>query len=144
MIAKALITSFFLFQNLASAFTCSAKNITGRYSMSLSGTGLEQHPPSIIPFVGPVVGIGIARLYADGKLQLIEHLNGAGQIIEDIVLEGKYHVNSNCLGQASAVNTFNKKEHTYKFVVSNQGQKIYLIMTYPTSPVILSELARID
>lgn len=144
MIKKTIFTALLIFQNYAAAFTCSIKNIKGRYSMTLSGTGVEQNPSSIIPFIGPVVGIGTARLEADGSLQLIEHLNGAGQILEGINLKGSYNVNNTCLGEASAINTFNKKEHKYKFVVTNQGRKIHLIMTYPTSPIILSELTRID
>jgi len=137
------IATLLHFQHLF-AFECSVKNIQGRYAMALSGTGIAQDPPGIIPFVGPVAGIGIANLKNDASLELVEHLNGAGQIIENIKLKGTFSVTKNCEGEASAINTFNNKEHKYKFVVSAKGQKIILIMTHPTSPILSAELTKID
>lgn len=143
---KIIITSiatFLYFQTLL-AFECSIKNIQGRYAMRLSGTGIAQDPPSVIPFVGPLAGIGIANLKSDASLELIEHLNGSGQIIENIKLKGAFSVTKNCMGEASAINTLNNKEHKYKFSVSAKGQKIFLIMTHPTSPILSAELSKID
>jgi len=126
------------------AFNCDVKNIQGRYAMTLTGTGITQSPPSIIPFIGPVAGIGVASLNEDASLELIEHLNGAGQIFENIKLKGKFSIEKNCTGNAIAINTFNNKEHKYKFVVANGGKKLFLMMTYPTSPILNAELTKID
>lgn len=126
------------------AFNCDVKNIQGRYAMTLTGTGITQTPPSIIPFIGPVAGIGVASLNEDASLELIEHLNGAGQIFENIKLKGTFSIEKNCTGNAVAINTFNNKEHKYKFVVANGGRTLFLMMTYPTSPILSAELTKID
>lgn len=126
------------------AFNCTVKNIQGRYAMTLTGTGIAQTPPSIIPFIGPVAGIGIANLNDDASLELTEYLNGAGQIFENINLKGTFSIGKNCIGNAVAINTFNSKEHKYRFVVANSGRTLFLMMTYPTSPILNAELTKID
>ncbi|UFP92935.1 hypothetical protein [Gloeobacter morelensis] len=122
---------------------CSLTAVQGDYGFIVNGTGVPTDPPSPIPFLGPLVGVGISHFDGKGNLTLMtEKLNVNGEAL-DTSFTGTYQINPDCSGEMIATSTLTGTTNTYSIAVTAYGNEVLLVQKVPTSPVVAATFKKL-
>jgi hypothetical protein len=107
----------------AHAQTCSNSNLSGDYSIRITGALMAG------PAAGPVNGVNLTHFDGAGNLTSVDHviINGVVPVVDWRPGVGTYSVNPNCTGQASFTYPDGQSPGlTYFFVLTKYSQDSWL------------------